>query len=218
MQIPGVKSFWISVRHQVSYGVDHPSSASFIQGESMTFDSNRFKFAFLPTAVLLLVGCNDSERVANQASSTNPPAVGAAGEASGPSPSSKTDSRSSLSRANEESHNEARPIDASATEAADGKERKTDRKGEDRPPESSNRIERAAADNSSGDATDTSAGESASKRKRLTLPPVAEPTGKTGTEPGDTVMEITGEDIDGEEFALSDYEGKVIMLDFWGDW
>jgi glutathione peroxidase-family protein len=31
-------------------------------------------------------------------------------------------------------------------------------------------------------------------------------------------MEITGEDIDGEEFALSDYEGKVIMLDFWGHW
>lgn len=29
---------------------------------------------------------------------------------------------------------------------------------------------------------------------------------------------IEGTDMDGEEFALSDYRGKVVMLDFWGDW
>lgn len=35
---------------------------------------------------------------------------------------------------------------------------------------------------------------------------------------GSTAPDIVGEDLDGEEFKLSDYRGKVIMLDFWGDW
>jgi len=30
--------------------------------------------------------------------------------------------------------------------------------------------------------------------------------------------DIEGTDLDGKEFALSDYRGKVVMLDFWGDW
>ena len=30
--------------------------------------------------------------------------------------------------------------------------------------------------------------------------------------------DIDGEDIDGVAFKLSDYRGKVVMLDFWGDW
>lgn len=30
--------------------------------------------------------------------------------------------------------------------------------------------------------------------------------------------EIEGEDIDGVKFKLSDYRGKVVLLDFWGDW
>lgn len=30
--------------------------------------------------------------------------------------------------------------------------------------------------------------------------------------------DITGPDLDGTEFKLSDYKGKVIFLDFWGDW
>jgi hypothetical protein len=30
--------------------------------------------------------------------------------------------------------------------------------------------------------------------------------------------EITGEDIDGVTFKLSDYRGKVVVLDFWGNW
>lgn len=29
---------------------------------------------------------------------------------------------------------------------------------------------------------------------------------------------IKGEDIDGVKFSLSDYRGKVVLLDFWGDW
>jgi len=35
---------------------------------------------------------------------------------------------------------------------------------------------------------------------------------------GKTAPEIEGEDIDGAPMKLSDYKGKVILLDFWGDW
>lgn len=30
--------------------------------------------------------------------------------------------------------------------------------------------------------------------------------------------EIEAADLDGKEFKLSDYRGKVVMIDFWGDW
>lgn len=30
--------------------------------------------------------------------------------------------------------------------------------------------------------------------------------------------DIVGPDIDGVEFKLSDYRGKVVVIDFWGDW
>jgi hypothetical protein len=35
---------------------------------------------------------------------------------------------------------------------------------------------------------------------------------------GKTTPEIEGEDIEGAKFKLSDYRGKVVMLDFWGHW
>ncbi len=35
---------------------------------------------------------------------------------------------------------------------------------------------------------------------------------------GGTAPDIVGEDLDGVEFKLSDYRGKVVLLDFWGDW
>lgn len=35
---------------------------------------------------------------------------------------------------------------------------------------------------------------------------------------GRKAPQITGEDIDGKPFKLSDYRGKVVMLDFWGHW
>jgi hypothetical protein len=35
---------------------------------------------------------------------------------------------------------------------------------------------------------------------------------------GKKAPEIEGEDIDGKKFRLSDYRGKVVVLDFWGNW
>jgi len=35
---------------------------------------------------------------------------------------------------------------------------------------------------------------------------------------GQSAPEIAGEDTDGVVFRLSDYRGKVVVLDFWGHW
>lgn len=35
---------------------------------------------------------------------------------------------------------------------------------------------------------------------------------------GMVAPETTGIDLDGKEFRLSDYRGKVVLLSFWGDW
>lgn len=35
---------------------------------------------------------------------------------------------------------------------------------------------------------------------------------------GNTAPDIAGVDLDGVAFKMSDYQGKVIFLDFWGDW
>jgi hypothetical protein len=35
---------------------------------------------------------------------------------------------------------------------------------------------------------------------------------------GKPAPEIEGEDLDGKQFKLSDYKGKVVLLDFWGNW
>lgn len=35
---------------------------------------------------------------------------------------------------------------------------------------------------------------------------------------GKTAPEIEGEDLDSTPFKLSDYKGKVVVLDFWGNW
>ncbi len=48
-------------------------------------------------------------------------------------------------------------------------------------------------------------------------PEKAAPVAK-GPKVGDKAPEISGIDTDGVEFKLSDYQGKVVMLDFWGDW
>jgi hypothetical protein len=35
---------------------------------------------------------------------------------------------------------------------------------------------------------------------------------------GKAAPDIEGDDLDGTKFKLSDYRGKVVVLDFWGDW
>ena len=44
------------------------------------------------------------------------------------------------------------------------------------------------------------------------------PAGKLGTEVGSFAPDITGLDLNSVAFNLYDHKGKVIMLDFWGDW
>jgi peroxiredoxin len=35
---------------------------------------------------------------------------------------------------------------------------------------------------------------------------------------GKEAPEVEGEDADGKKFKLGDYRGKVVLLDFWGNW
>ena len=42
--------------------------------------------------------------------------------------------------------------------------------------------------------------------------------GNVGLAVSNMAMEIDSEDIDGKQFKLSDYRGKVVVLDFWGNW
>ena len=35
---------------------------------------------------------------------------------------------------------------------------------------------------------------------------------------GQVAPDISAVDLDGVAFKLSDYKGKVVFLDFWGDW
>jgi cytochrome oxidase Cu insertion factor (SCO1/SenC/PrrC family) len=39
-----------------------------------------------------------------------------------------------------------------------------------------------------------------------------------GPQIGQVAPDIEGEDLDGTKFKLSDYRGKVVVVDFWGDW
>ena len=39
-----------------------------------------------------------------------------------------------------------------------------------------------------------------------------------GTQIGNIAPDINGKDLEEKEFKLSDYRGKVVMLDFWAGW
>jgi len=47
---------------------------------------------------------------------------------------------------------------------------------------------------------------------------VAAPAKPHVIEIGQPAPEIVGKDVDGQTFKLSDYRGKVVLLDFWGHW
>jgi hypothetical protein len=46
----------------------------------------------------------------------------------------------------------------------------------------------------------------------------SQPQGLPEVQVGREAMEIEAEDLDGKTFKLSDYRGKVVLLDFWGNW
>jgi cytochrome oxidase Cu insertion factor (SCO1/SenC/PrrC family) len=48
-----------------------------------------------------------------------------------------------------------------------------------------------------------------------TIPPRPAGELKTGLKFGNLAPEIEGQDADGKSFKLSDYRGKVVLLDFW---
>jgi cytochrome oxidase Cu insertion factor (SCO1/SenC/PrrC family) len=57
------------------------------------------------------------------------------------------------------------------------------------------------------------------------VPTVSGQKAKATTDPalampaiGDPAPEITGKDIHGKKFKLSDYKGKVVLLTFWATW
>jgi peroxiredoxin len=52
----------------------------------------------------------------------------------------------------------------------------------------------------------------------LTCIPGCDPPPPEGKEIGNLAPEVVGEDIDGKPIRLSDYRGKVVLLDFWGTW
>jgi len=69
------------------------------------------------------------------------------------------------------------------------------------------------------DSGDTTVANSAGNNATTVSEGRAAPVNATiGFEVGNQAPEITGEDIDGKKFKLSDYRGKVVLLDFWGDW
>lgn len=45
-----------------------------------------------------------------------------------------------------------------------------------------------------------------------------DPVLRPGSRVGETAPDIVGEDTDGKPMKLSDYKGKVVVLDFWGHW
>jgi hypothetical protein len=58
-------------------------------------------------------------------------------------------------------------------------------------------------------------------RPRATPTPIRPaPSGPltVGLDIGQLAPEIEGVDLHGNRFKLSDYRGKVVMLDFWGNW
>jgi hypothetical protein len=80
---------------------------------------------------------------------------------------------------------------------------------------SSSRADAASSDLDTNSATEPAEKEPPKEEYKFEF---VSSTGEEGLEPGDTIPEISGRDLDNIKFNLTDYEGKVIMLDFWGDW
>lgn len=64
----------------------------------------------------------------------------------------------------------------------------------------------------------TASGADGSKATKDKDPAVLKPHLPETLAIGKMAPDIVGEDIDGKAFKLSDYQGKVVVLDFWGNW
>ena len=62
------------------------------------------------------------------------------------------------------------------------------------------------------------AGAGPAARAQVARPEFDPDKAKVGFEIGDLAPEIEGQDLDGVKFKLGDYRGKVVVLDFWGNW
>lgn len=98
--------------------------------------------------------------------------------------------------------------------------RSEDSRGDDRNASNRDRGNANSRNNSGtrGESNRTAKREAKSAPKMKLVAAFPNSSGEVGLDAGNLVPEITGEDLEGTEFKLSDYKGKVIMLDFWGDW
>jgi cytochrome oxidase Cu insertion factor (SCO1/SenC/PrrC family) len=70
---------------------------------------------------------------------------------------------------------------------------------------------------------DSKSGDQTASTVQSTRPPNLRPKGPSappaaGPKVGQPAPDIDGTDQDGKSFKLSDYKGKVVLLDFWGNW
>jgi len=77
---------------------------------------------------------------------------------------------------------------------------------------------KAASNNGAGAATADAGKRARMAKKAATVPAKGVATVSGAPVVGQPAPEVTGPDTDGQVFNLSDYKGKVVMLDFWGQW
>jgi hypothetical protein len=56
---------------------------------------------------------------------------------------------------------------------------------------------------------------SSSSRSAVAMAPA---NARIGREVGNLAPDFDAKDVEGKSFKLSDYRGKVVLLDFWGFW
>ena len=190
-----------------------------------------FSLALFSLAVVFFIGCGGDDSASN--SSGTPTVVAERGASHAADPNRDKQPRARLpieARKNKQiatksgSSDDVQPSDDTVSDdSADD----TDASSETVTPDEGETVSPGEAKPVKTAAKKTSSAKKSSKRPKVgalgsasppKIPIMAEPTGNEGISAGDTVIEIEGKDVDGEEFALSDYAGKVVMLDFWGDW